>query len=174
VVERAHLTRIWAYDHWHLPNRMVRTVLRHTLAVFTNLIVGPAAPSGEHMIWLQAGAVPPHTPRVLVNGGSTRGPWRQVLRVDAGTLRVRDVLGLNPIGRLPARGIPAPTLTASGVPYVSNLPAEGRVMISGGSVSQVLIGGQPTGLTSGMFLVSPGESIAVVYSSPPTWSWFLN
>jgi hypothetical protein len=140
---------------------------------FTNLTVGPHV-SGDHMIWLQQGAVPPHTPRIVVNGGSARGLWQQVLRVDAGTLRVRDIVGLNPIGRLPALGIRAPTLPDSGVTYVSNLPAEGRVMISGGSVSDVRIGGQSTGLTSGMFLLSPGESIAVVYSSPPAWSWFLN
>jgi hypothetical protein len=144
--------------------------------LFTNLLVGPWGEDGDgvYMIWLQAGAVPPHKPQILVTGGSTRGVWRQPLRVDAGTLIVRDVIGLNPIGRLPARGISAPMLPASGVPYVSNLPADGRVMISGGSVSEVLIGGKPTGLISGMFLVSPGESITVVYSSPPAWSWFLN
>jgi len=153
---------------------VARAVNASVAFLFTNLIVGPGAGPGEQMIWLQAGAVPPHTPRIVVNGGSTRGVWRQVLRVDAGTFRVRDVVGLNPIGLLPARGIPAPILPASGVPYVSSLPAEGRVMISGGSVSQVSIGGKPTGLTSGMFLVSPGESITVFYSSPPAWSWFLN
>lgn len=142
--------------------------------VFTNLLMGPEPDAGVNMIWLKAGAIPPNTPRILVNGGAIHGVWRQALRVDAGTLRVRDVIGLSPIGRLPARGIPAPVLPPTGVPYVSSLPAEGRVMISGGSVSQVLIGGQPTGLTSGMFLVSPGESITVVYSSPPAWSWFLN
>lgn len=141
--------------------------------LFTNLIVGPLAGGGEHMIWLQAGAVPPHTPRILVNGGSTRGVWAQALRVDTGMLRVRDVVGLNPIGRLPAHGLRAPTVPASGVPYISNLPVTARVMVSGGSVFDVRIGGQSTGLTSGMFLVAPGESIAVHYSSPPAWSWFL-
>ena len=144
--------------------------------VFTNLFVGPALPWADavNVIWLQAGGVPPHAPRVLVNGGSIRGVWRQTLRVDAGTLHVRDVLGLNPIGRLPALGLTAPVLPASGVPYVSKQPAEARVMISGGSVSDVRIGGKSTGLTSGMFLISPGESIAVVYTNPPTWAWFLN
>jgi hypothetical protein len=141
--------------------------------VFTNLLVGPAG-TGGHMFWLKTGAVPPHAPRVLVNGGSVQGQWQQALRIDAGSLVLRGVLGLNPIGRLPARGIPAPVLPGSGVPYVSNLPAEGRVMISGGSVADVRIGGFSTGLRSGMFLVSPGESITVVYSSPPAWSWFLN
>lgn len=141
---------------------------------FTNLLMGPEGANGDHMIWLKQGAVPPNSPRILVNGGGAHGTWRQPMRVDAGTLIVRSVVGVNPIGRLPARGIPAPILPASGIPYVSDLPADGRVMITGGSVSQVSIGGQPTGLTSGMFLVSPGESITVFYSSPPAWSWFLN
>jgi hypothetical protein len=87
---------------------------------------------------------------------------------------VRDVIGLNPIGFLPARGLKAPSLPPSGATYVSNMPAEARVTISGGSVTDVRIGGQSTGLTSGMFLVAPGESIALVYSSAPTWRWFLN
>jgi hypothetical protein len=140
---------------------------------FTNLNIGSEI-SGAHMIWLQAGAVPPNAPRMVVNGGSTRNLWQKTLRVDAGTLVVRDVIGLNPIGRLPALGMREPPLPNSGVPYVSNLPAEGRVMISGGSVSDVRIGGHSTGLISGMFIVAPGESIAIVYSAPPSWSWFLN
>jgi len=141
--------------------------------VFTNLLIGPAG-TGEHMFWLKAGAVPPHAPRVLVNGGSVQGLWQQALKIDAGTLVVRGVLGLNPIGHLPTRGLGAPILPPSGVPFVSNMPAEGRVMINGGSVSDVRIGAFSTGLKSGMFLVSPGESITVVYSIPPAWSWFLN
>lgn len=39
LVERTHLKRVWAYDLWHLTNRLVRKVLMHTLAVFTNLTV---------------------------------------------------------------------------------------------------------------------------------------
>jgi len=140
---------------------------------FTNLSVG-AEISGAHMIWLQAGGVAPHVPRIVVNGGSNRTSWQQPLRIDAGTLLVRDVIGLNPIGRLPAFGIRAPALPSSGVPYVSKLPAEGRVTISGGSVSDVQIGGHSTGLTSGMFVVAPGETITLFYSSPPSWTWFLN
>jgi hypothetical protein len=33
-VERYHLKRVWARDAWHLTNRVLRTVLSHTLAVF--------------------------------------------------------------------------------------------------------------------------------------------
>jgi hypothetical protein len=40
LVERTHLKRVWAHDLWHLTNRLVRKVLMHTLAVFTNLVAG--------------------------------------------------------------------------------------------------------------------------------------
>jgi hypothetical protein len=40
LVERTHLKRVWAHDLWHLTNRLVRTVLLHTLAVFTNIRAG--------------------------------------------------------------------------------------------------------------------------------------
>jgi hypothetical protein len=40
LVERTHLKLVWAHDLWHLTSRLVRKVLMHTLAVFTNLRVG--------------------------------------------------------------------------------------------------------------------------------------
>jgi Pectate lyase superfamily protein len=140
--------------------------------VFTNLVVGAANVQGVNMIWLpQGGAV---APNVVVAGGALYGASTQPLKVEAGTLRVSDIVGLNPIGRLPALGIAAPTLPASGIPYVSSMPADAQVSISGGSVQDVLIGGQSTGVTSGSFAVAPGQSITAVYTSAPTWAWFLD
>jgi hypothetical protein len=139
---------------------------------FTNLVIGPLNGMGTNMIWLPAGGA--HTPHVVVEGGSTRGSWIQPLKVEAGTLLVRDIVNLNPIGRLPAIGIAAPALPPSGVAYASSMPAEAQVSISGGSVQDVLIAGQSTGLTSGNFAVAPGQSITVVYTSAPTWEWFLD
>jgi hypothetical protein len=37
LVERTTIKRVWARDCWHLANRLLRKVLTHTLAVFTNL-----------------------------------------------------------------------------------------------------------------------------------------
>lgn len=37
LVERTAVKRVWARDRWHLANRLLRKVLMHTLAVFTNL-----------------------------------------------------------------------------------------------------------------------------------------
>lgn len=37
LIERTSIKRIWAPDLWHLTSRLLRKVLMHTLAVFTNL-----------------------------------------------------------------------------------------------------------------------------------------
>jgi hypothetical protein len=139
---------------------------------FTNLVIGPQNGMGTNMIWLPVGGA--RTPNVVVEGGSTRGSWIQPLKVEAGTLSVHNMVGLNPIGGLPALGIGVPALPPSGIPYVSSMPAEAQVYISGGSVQDVLVGGQSTGVTSGNFAVAPGQSIAVVYTSAPSWDWFLD
>jgi hypothetical protein len=94
--------------------------------------------------------------------------------VDAGTLRVRDVIDSTPSASCPRVAYRRDPARLGRSLREQSSPRRSRVMLSGGSVSQVLIGAQPTGLTSGMFLVSPGESITIVYSSPPAWSWFLN
>ena len=140
--------------------------------VFSNLVVGAANGQGINMIWLPPGGAV--APNVVVGGGALYGTWTQPLKVEAGTLRVSDVVGLNPIGRLPALGVTQPAVPASGVAYVSTMPADAQVTISGGSVQDVRIGGQSTGLTSGNFSVAPGQSITVVYTSVPTWEWFLD
>lgn len=40
LVERCHVKRVWARDTWHLANRLLRTILMHTLAVHFNVIRG--------------------------------------------------------------------------------------------------------------------------------------
>jgi hypothetical protein len=43
LIKRTHLKRLWGHDLWHLTNRLVRKVLMHTLAAFTNLVAGRPA-----------------------------------------------------------------------------------------------------------------------------------
>lgn len=40
LVERYHVKRVWARDLWHLSSRMLRKVLRHTLAIVVNDALG--------------------------------------------------------------------------------------------------------------------------------------
>lgn len=40
LVSRCDIKRVWARDLWHLGNRLLRTVLMHTLAVLLNVTLG--------------------------------------------------------------------------------------------------------------------------------------
>lgn len=40
LVERYHITRMWARDVWHLGSRLVRKVLRHTIATVLTAALG--------------------------------------------------------------------------------------------------------------------------------------
>jgi hypothetical protein len=46
-----------------------------------------------------------------------------------------------------------------------------QVLIWGGSVSSVIANGLGIGMAGGTFIVNPGETIGVNYSSKPTWHW---
>ena len=40
LVERYHAEKVWARDAWHLWSRLLRRVLRHTLAVLLAITAG--------------------------------------------------------------------------------------------------------------------------------------
>lgn len=70
-----------------------------------------------------------------------------------------------------------PAITTPAIPASTSAiyNAQGQhvvVYLSGGTVSSVLINGQPTGITSGTFMLNPGATIALTYSVAPTWYWF--
>jgi hypothetical protein len=80
-----------------------------------------------------------------------------------------------------ANGRPNYAIQLSSAPYV--LPASGspftntngwamEVIISGGTVTQIAKNGVNTGLTSGTFIVGPGETLTPTYSSAPTALFF--
>lgn len=47
------------------------------------------------------------------------------------------------------------------------------IYIRGGTVSQITVNSQDTGLTSGTFRLMPGEVIKVVWSVAPSWTWLM-
>lgn len=75
--------------------------------------------------------------------------------------------GFNPVGNFTA-----PTVPASTVAYTNSYGYPCMVSIYGGTVTAITIDGVATGQTSGTFVLSPGETIAITYSSAPTWKWF--
>ena len=60
-----------------------------------------------------------------------------------------------------------PTLTA----YTNASGFSQRVYVTGGTVSNILINGQSTGVSSGSFLINVSETITLAYSVAPTWLW---
>jgi len=80
---------------------------------------------------------------------------------------IQNNIGFNPVGN-----VPSPTMPASGVALTNPYPYTCRIAISGGSVSNIAIDGFYTGLTGGMFVLGPGETIILNYSVAPSWTWF--
>lgn len=76
-------------------------------------------------------------------------------------------IGYNPIGNFTAPSIPATTVN-----YTNNYGYPCQVLISGGTVTEIDLDDIATGLTSGMFVIAPGETINITYSSAPTWKWW--
>jgi hypothetical protein len=113
------------------------------------------------------------SPSIYVNGGAIRGTWATgpvgvPVPPPAGRIYVSNVLGLNPLG---AAKTTTPSIPASDSAVTNNYPSVMRIFISGGTVSSIKLNGVATGTTSGSQLVYPGETIAIVYSSAPTWTW---
>lgn len=75
--------------------------------------------------------------------------------------------GYNPVGLLTAPSIPT-----SGTALTNPFPVTVQVIVTGGTVSNIAINGTDTGLTSGMVLLGPGQTITLTYSAAPAWTWF--
>lgn len=83
--------------------------------------------------------------------------------------QVANNVGYNPVGLVGPPTVPATTVT-----YTNNYGSNATVYISGGTVTNITIGGTALGVTSGTFRVSSGQTIAITYSSVPTWKWFVD
>lgn len=81
--------------------------------------------------------------------------------------QVASNVGYNPVGV-----VGPPVVPASTVPYTNNTGTNATVYISGGTVTNIAIGGTALGVTSGTFRVASGQTISVTYSSVPSWKWF--
>lgn len=55
--------------------------------------------------------------------------------------------------------------------FENTLPMMVEVHISGGTVSSIVVRGISTGMTSGVFILYPQDTISITYSSAPSWCW---
>lgn len=67
----------------------------------------------------------------------------------------------------------APTLPASTTRLWNPFYRDAAVYVTGGTVSQIQVNGTATGTTSGLVIVPTNGSIALTYSSAPSWTWSL-
>lgn len=68
-------------------------------------------------------------------------------------------------------GISLPAVPASTTPLTNPYYRDMAVAVAGGTVTDIAIDGQATGLTSGMVIVPSGKTITLTYSVAPTWTW---
>ena len=67
----------------------------------------------------------------------------------------------------------APSIPASTVALLNPFWRDAAINISGGTVTDILVDGSSTGLTSGTVVVGTGQTVALVYSAAPSWNWTL-
>lgn len=80
--------------------------------------------------------------------------------------------GATPPGSNTTAGFAQPAVPSpSGTSYTNAFGVDCTVHITGGTVSAIAIGGLTTGMTSGVFTVLAGQTIALTYSVAPTWVW---
>jgi len=85
--------------------------------------------------------------------------------------RIINCIGYNPVGNFTAPAIPA-----SGTELQNTYGYPCLVTVYGGTVTDIAVGhsGSPvsTGLTTGTFVLAPGEVIVLTYSAAPSWKWY--
>lgn len=70
-------------------------------------------------------------------------------------------------------GFTTPAVPLTTVPVTNTSPLPATVVISGGTVTTVLVGGVSAGSGDGTYVVPSQQTIAVTYSATPTWTWTL-
>ena len=64
-----------------------------------------------------------------------------------------------------------PSVPASTVAVQNNNPAPVTVVITGGTMTAVIINGITAGTGAGTYTVPPAGAISMTYSVAPTWAW---
>jgi hypothetical protein len=70
-------------------------------------------------------------------------------------------------------GFSTPSVPASGTPVTNTSPVAATVVVSGGTVSNVVVNGVSVGTGDGTYTVPSGQAVTLTYSAAPTWTWTL-
>lgn len=70
-----------------------------------------------------------------------------------------------------APGFTAPSVPASGTPVTNTYALPATVVITGGTMTAVVINGVTVGTGAGTYTLPAGQSITLTYTVAPTWTW---
>jgi hypothetical protein len=96
--------------------------------------------------------------------------WGVLLTTGTDGLRT-DTTATNGASFDAANGLTTPAVPASTTPVTNTGFIPVTVVISGGTVTTVLINGTSAGSGDGTYTLPAGGTIAVTYSAAPTWTW---
>lgn len=82
-----------------------------------------------------------------------------------------DTAATNGTGVDQANGLVTPSVPASGTPVTNPSPLPVTVVITGGTMSAVVINGITVGSGAGTYTLPAGASITLTYTVAPTWTW---
>lgn len=71
-------------------------------------------------------------------------------------------------------GVTAPSVPASGTPVTNPSPMPVTVVITGGTMSNVVVNGVSVGAGAGTYTVPQGAAITLTYTVAPTWTWTVS
>jgi lysophospholipase L1-like esterase len=97
----------------------------------------------------------------FVQGTATTG----TVRVRVYNAQIRVVAFATPTLTAASFALPATT-----VAYTNNSLGNQQVTVGGGTVTVLAVNGTTTGLTSGTFILAPGDTLTPTYSVAPTWT----
>lgn len=106
---------------------------------------------------------------VDLEGNSFGGEWGVLLTAGKRT----DAAATNGAGLDQGNGFNTPAVPASNTPVTNTSPLPATVVISAGTLTNVLVNGVSVGTGDGTYTVPSGATIAITYSVAPTWTWTL-
>jgi len=71
-------------------------------------------------------------------------------------------------------GVTAPSVPASATPVANSSPMPVTVVITGGTMTDVSIGGVTVGAGAGTYTLPAGAAITLTYTVAPTWTWTVS
>ena len=84
-----------------------------------------------------------------------------------------DVTATNGASLDQGAGFTTPAVPSSGTPATNTSPIPASVVISGGTLTNVVVNGVSVGTGDGTYTVPSGQAITLTYSAAPTWTWTL-